>query len=64
MDCPCPVCKTEMELVDTHFNIELELELGHPVEIETYVCSKCHFEQQVENYPVSFGDEEDKYCGF
>lgn len=29
----CPKCKIEMELVDSHYNLELEAEYGHPVEI-------------------------------
>ena len=46
----CPHDKEEMELVDSHYNLELEIEEGHPVRIETYVCPKCHFEQQIEEY--------------
>lgn len=32
----------------TLHNLELEAEMGYPVRIETYVCPKCHFEQQLE----------------
>ena len=49
----CPKCKTEMELVDTHYNLELEAEYGHPVEIKTFVCPKCNHQEQEENNQVS-----------
>lgn len=40
----CPNDKMPMELVDSHYDLELEEEEGHPVRIDTYVCPKCHFE--------------------
>lgn len=46
----CPHDKEEMELVDSHYNLELEFEEGRPVKILTYVCPKCHWEQQIEEY--------------
>ena len=46
----CPHDKEEMELVDSHYNLELEFEEGRPVKILTYVCLKCHFEQQIKEY--------------
>ncbi len=38
-----------MELVDVHYNLELEFEYGHPVEIKTFVCPKCGYESCLEN---------------
>ena len=51
----CPKCgEIEMELVDDRYNLELELEYGHPVEIETYVCPHCRFERSIEiDLPIS-----------
>jgi hypothetical protein len=46
----CPHDDAEMELVDSHYNLELEFELGYPVRIDTYICPKCNFEQQIEEY--------------
>jgi len=46
-----------MELVDVHYNLELECEYGHPVEIETYFCHKCsqyHQEQNIDYSKNSF----------
>ena len=44
----CPKDYEEMELVDTHYNLELEAEYCHPVEVKTYVCPKCGYEEQEE----------------
>jgi len=42
-----------MELVDVHYNLELECEYGHPVEIETYFCHKCSQYHQEQNIDYS-----------
>lgn len=46
----CPYDKEAMVLVDSQYSIELEIEHGCPCRIDTYVCPKCHFEQQTEQW--------------
>jgi len=44
----CVKCGEGMELVDVHYNLELEEEYGHPVEVETWYCSICYHYQTEE----------------
>lgn len=42
----------DMELVDSHYSLELEFVYGHPVEVKTFICPKCDKEVVQENYHI------------
>jgi C4-type Zn-finger protein len=47
----CPICQIGvMELIDAHYDLELEDAYMVPVKVVTYACTHCHYEEHEEGW--------------